>query len=152
GNFGSAGEFGTVNQANADFTELGDPTADGPLTGIALNSKGQMFGSYNPDGPRSLLIRINPANGQLLDTIGPIKDSADDENRKVPALAFQPGTDVLFAYTGPANSAKEGNLYTVNTTTAVATKIGNTGLERGGLAFAPDGTLYVATVGDNKVP
>lgn len=156
GNSAGGGVFGTVNQTNADFTLLGDPTADGPLTGIAINSLGQLFGSNNSgggSGGTSVLIRIDPATGLLLGTVGSIVDSGDNNDPlKVTDLAFQPGTDILFALTGPADDAKEGNLYTINTSTAAATLVGNTGLERGGLAFAPDGTLYVATVGDDAVP
>jgi DNA-binding beta-propeller fold protein YncE len=152
----NSGVLGTVNQTNANFTLLGDPTANGPLTGIAINSAGQMFGSNNiggGSGGTSVLIRIDPATGLSLGTAGPIVDSGDnDDPLKVTDLAFQPGTDILFGLTGPADDAKEGNLYTINTATGAATLVGNTGLERGGLAFAPDGTLYVATVGDDTVP
>jgi hypothetical protein len=155
GNSAGGGVLGTVNQTDADFTLLGDPTADGPLTGIAINSAGQMFGSNNTGGGgggTSVLIRINPATGQFLGTVGPIEDTADDGALKITDLAFQPGTDILFGLTGPQDDPKEGNLYTISITTGAATKVGNTGLERGGLAFAPDGTLYVATVGDDTVP
>lgn len=155
GNSPDGGELGIVNQTTADFTFLGDPTTSGPLAGISINAAGEMFGSNNAGGGgggNSVLIRINPANGQLLSTVGPILDSADDQPLKVTDIAFQPGTDILFGLTGPDDDAKEGNLYTINTTTAAATLVGNTGLERGGLAFAPDGTLYLATVGDDVDP
>lgn len=111
-----------------------------------------MFGSNNSGGSSSpgTLIRIDPDTGLLLGTVGPIVDSADAGALRVTDLDFQPGTDILFGIVG--KGAKEGFLYTINTTTAAATKVGETGLERGGLAFAPDGTLYVATVGDNSDP
>ena len=153
GNSSDGGVLGILDQTTGQFTQLGDPTTDGPLPGIAINSAGQMFGSNNSgDKGTSVLIRIDPSNGQSLGTVGPIKDSADDEPLKVTDIAFQPGTDVLFGVTGPQEDPKEGNIYTINTTTAVATKVGNTGLERGGLAFAPDGTLYLGTVGINATP
>lgn len=152
----SGGELGTVNQANADFTLIGDPTANGPLVAIAINSAGEMFGSNNAGGSsmgsRGVLIRINPATGQLLDTVGPIVDSADQLGLTVTDFTFQPGTDILFGITSSSGDSKEGNLYTIDTTTGIATLVGETGLERGGLAFAPDGTLYLATVGDGDPP
>lgn len=149
----SGGELGTVNQTNADFTLIGDPTANGPLAAIAINSAGEMFGSNNAGGMGSsgVLIRINPATGQLLGTVGTIVDSADQLGLTVTDFTFQPGTDILFGITSSSGDSKAGNLYTIDTTTGVATLVGDTGLERGGLAFAPDGTLYLATVGGSPV-
>ncbi len=148
GNSPGGGEFGTVNQVNADFTFRGDPTATGPLAGLAINSAGEVYGTNNV-GANSVLIRINLITGQLLSTVGNILDSADDLPLRITDISFQPGTDVLFGIAGPADDPKEGNLYTINLTTAEATLVGNTGLERGGLAFLPNGTLYLATVGDD---
>lgn len=151
GNFPGGGLVGTVNQTTAQFTLLGDPTADGPLPAIAINSAGQMFGSNNIGaGNTGVLIRIDLATGLLQGTVGPIVDTADAAGIRVSDMGFQPGTDILFGYA--ANGAKEGSLYTINTTTGAATLVGATGLERGGMAFAPDGTLYVATVGVDHVP
>ncbi len=152
GNSANFGEFGTVNQTNADFTFRGDPTAAGPLVGLAFNSAGELFGVNvvpGGSGGNSVLIRINPITGQLLSTVGNILDSADNLPLRITDITFQPGTDVLFGIAGPADDPKEGNLYTINLTTAEATLVGNTGLERGGLAFLPNGTLYLATVGED---
>ncbi len=43
------------------------------------------------------------------------------------------------------NFAAAGKLYTINTTTAVATLVGSTGDFFGSLAFAPNGVLYMAS-------
>lgn len=143
------GEFGTLDQSNADFTLLGDPTALGPLPAMAMNSLGEVFASNNLGGnggqggagSHGVLIRIDPADGKLLATVGDITDSADQELLKIADFDFQPGTDVLFGVVSKGN--KEGFLYTIDTGTAVATLVGDTGLNRGGLGFAPDGTLYL---------
>jgi hypothetical protein len=147
-----AGLVGILNQTTAAFTLLGDPTDDGPLPAIAINSAGQMFGSNNSVGSGSpgTLIRIDTATGLRLATVGNIVDSADAEAITVTDLDFQPGTDKLFGIAG--KGSKEGFLYTIDTATAAATFVGATGLQRGGLAFAPDGTLYVATVGLGSPP
>ena len=58
-------------------------------------------------------------------------------------LTVQPGTDVLFGIGSGSSGNFGGLLYTIDTTTAQATFVGDTGTGvAGGLGFAPDGTLY----------
>ncbi len=104
--------FGTLDQANADYTLLGDPAAAGPLPAIAMNFAGEMFGAANTSAGSSssgILIRIDPQTGALTSTIGPITDSADEGALRLTDLDFQPGTDVLFGFS--AKGPKEGTLY-----------------------------------------
>jgi hypothetical protein len=148
GSTADGGQLGTIDQDDASWTTIGDPTAAGPLPGLARKSTGELFGANNAggsSGPASL-IEIDPATGLLITTVGDITDDADAEGLKMSDIAFQPGTDVLFGMC--ATTGKDGSLYTIDLTTAAATLVGATGLERGGLAFAPDGTLWLATVGD----
>jgi sugar lactone lactonase YvrE len=65
-------------------------------------------------------------------------------------LAAQPGTDALFGIRWNGDGAGlGGRLYTINPVTAVATLVGDTGTcTEGALAFAPDGTLYMAGFAD----
>jgi outer membrane protein assembly factor BamB len=62
-------------------------------------------------------------------------------------LAFQPGTDALFGI-----SQGTYVLYGIDPSNGAVTEIGPTGIQSGialaGLAFAPDGTLFLATGGD----
>jgi hypothetical protein len=67
-------------------------------------------------------------------------------------LAFQPGTDVLFGTaTGAGGEPCASCLFTIDLLTAQATLVGDPSLSNaawnksGGLAFAPDGTLYGTT-------
>jgi hypothetical protein len=85
------------------------------------------------------LIEINPFTGGLLNDIGPIQVEGGGDLR-ITDLATQPGSDALF---GPASV---NELYTINKTTAVATFVGGI-IGRGGLGFAPDGRLFLATTG-----
>jgi len=68
-------------------------------------------------------------------------------------LTFQPGTDLLFGIsTYDEGIPCAGCLYTIDTTSAEATYIGWPGWSNGGLAFAPDGTLYLAYNWPNPYP
>ncbi len=132
------GLVGIVDQTNGDFTLLGDPTATGALSGLTFDTAGRLFGSVPADSSCcSSLIEINPSNGSLIATIGDIQTGAGGHLRIVD-LAAQPSTSTLFGID------KNGVLYTIDKTTAVATLVGNTGLSKGGIAFAPNGTLYLA--------
>ncbi|HEX5009220.1 MAG TPA: hypothetical protein VFY71_02370 [Planctomycetota bacterium] len=152
GSAADGGILGTLDQSDASWTTIGDPTAAGPLPGLALDSTGALFGANNAGGGSgpATLIQIDPATGLLIATVDDIIDDADAEGLKMSDIAFQPGTDVLFGMC--ATTGKDGSLYTIDVTTASATLVGATGLERGGLAFAPDGTLWLATVGDAASP
>ena len=140
---GAVGAVGIVDQTNGAFSIIGDPTpGNEALTGIDFNSIGQLFGVANASRSRnpSVLIRINPSIGALDATIGTVTDSVSTAGLRIVDLAFQPGSDVLFGI------EQAGRLYRINTTTAVAALVGDTGLRGSlGLAFAPNGTLYATS-------
>jgi hypothetical protein len=140
---GAVGAVGIVDQTNAAFSIIGDPTpGNEALTGIDFNSIGQLFGVANASRSRnpSVLIRIDPSIGALDATIGTVTDSVSMAGLRIVDLAFQPGSDVLFGI------EQAGLLYRINTTTAVAVLVGDTGLGGSlGLAFAPNGTLYATS-------
>ena len=53
---------------------------------------------------------------------------------------------MLFGIRGPQDGGNgQGNLYTINKQTGVATLVGSTGDFFGSIAFAPDGTLYMSS-------
>lgn len=137
------GAFGTVDQTNGNFTLIGDPTSgDDHLSGLAFDSSGRLFAtiptSVNSE-KATTLIEINPNDGSLKLIIGHVLNGTT--NLRITDLATQPSTDRLF---GIDNN---GSLFTINKSTAAATLIGPTTLDEGGIAFDPDGTLYLATTG-----
>jgi hypothetical protein len=145
------GSLVIVDQMTAAVTLVGHPAGVDRLTGIAFDSTGALFGStispggFPPPPPVlvSTLIRINPDTGALISTIGPITDGAGGPQISISDLAVQPGTDLLFGVRSPNDGlGGEGKLYTIDTTTGVATLVGDTQAFFASIAFAPDGTLY----------
>ncbi len=145
-----------VDQVTGAGTLVGDPITPGGLTGIAFDSTGALYGStIFGFGTTSTLVQIDPDTGSLLATVGNI--TVDGVPISIGDLAFQPGTDVLYGIRSNADGVDQtaifhgGELYTIDTATGAATLVGipeaDTG---GGLAFASDGTLYVARLGDTS--
>jgi hypothetical protein len=127
-----------VDETNGSGALLGTPVTSGGLSGLAFNSSVSQGGA-----PGSNLLKIDPATGSLIQNLGPILQGGNDVG--ISDLAFQPGTDVLFgiaSFEAPCAYC----LYTIDTATAVASLVGDPGLAvNGGLAFDPNGVLYLAT-------
>jgi len=147
------GSLVIIDQNTAATTVVGHPAGVTRLTGIAFDLSGDLFGStlvgpilFPPPPPPSFsdLIEINPDNGSLIKDFGPITASGTD--LAIADLAVQPGTGVLYGISAPqaAGPTAAGLLYTIDTTTGLATLVGNTGHSFGSIAFAPDGTLYMS--------
>ena len=141
------GEILTIDQTTGAATLVGEGATDpqSGVTGLAFDSAGRLFAStinaplFGGPPPVGTLIQIDPLTGEQVAVIGTIR-LASGASVVINDLAIQPGTDVLF---GTAlNDTGTNNLYTINTTTAVATFIGDTGVIGATLAFGPDGTLY----------
>ena len=82
----------------------------------------------------------------MIATIGVINDNGTPLS--IGDLSFQPGTGVLYGITSNTFSPG-GLLYTINLTTAAATFIGDAQSGAGGgIAFAPNGTLYQTSFSD----
>jgi len=146
GNDGNAGALVTINQTTGAGTLVGTPVPGRALSGLAFRSNTDLFAStvagFNGS---STLIRINPDTGALVSTVGSITVSGVPIS--IGDLTFQPGTGVLYGLRSNEDPAKlGGRLYTINTTTGVATLGGATNSTvGGGIAFAPNGTLYFTT-------
>src|SRR5439155_5337694 len=138
------GELVTSNQTTGVGTPVGDPVTPGGLSGIAFASPTLLYGSTIGNiGPVSTLITINPATGALVSMIGPITAGAGGPTISIGDLALQPGTGTLYGVRSNTNGSGGGLLYSINTSTGVATLVGDTGAGAGGgIAFAPNGTLY----------
>jgi hypothetical protein len=100
---------------------------------------------------------LNPANGSLVQDIGPTND-VTGANYSITGLAFHPTTGVLYGATGNSNTAAQATLVTINPATALVTIIGafNAGPTNssgspstmGDIGFDAAGNLYgVATIG-----
>lgn len=135
-----SGALTVINQADGTGIIIGTPDSAVGLTGIAFDSRGRLFASTREG--TSKLIQINPNNGELVLTIGPINVGGTAIG--IGDLSFQPTTGVLYGIRSNSDGAQAGGLlYTINVTTGVATYVGDTGAgASGGIAFAPNGTLY----------
>jgi len=164
GGYSNPGNFMSVDQSSGAVTLLGTPYGGCGLSGVATNSSGRVYAvtsihdstscPTNPDGT-SHLIEINPSTGAMIADIGPLYD-ADGNECAIGDLSFQPGTDILFGLAanqsnvgstrcGLSGIATGGYLLTINTTNGRYTIIGRDpsfSNSNGGLAFAPNGTLY----------
>jgi hypothetical protein len=163
GGFSSPGAVLRINDLSGDGTVLATPMPGLGLTGVANDSQGRVFASTGTandtaDGPR--LIQIDPATGALINDVGRLQTAGGDDCF-VGDLSFQPGTDVLFGVLGNQgpdprcgipSSGTGGYLVTIDTTTAIVTVVGRDdtlGNSNGGLAFAPNGTLYFTPCWDD---
>ena len=142
--YGSGGNAGTpqgtiflVSQTDGSQTFLGDPTANGGVSGIAFDDQARLWGS-NAFGmvESSNLLQINPDDGSLINDVGPIQDADTGDDLKVQDLAYRSSTDQLFG------SDSNENLVTIDRTTAVATIVGQLPNDPMAIGFAPDGTLW----------
>lgn len=141
------GRFGIVDQITGDFSVLGDPTATTGqgLSGLAFGMEGRLWASVSQNSVLgSRLFEIDPVTGSLINDVGPIQTGAGADVRIVD-LAMQPLTNVLFGLD------RDGNLFTINKQTAVATLIGDPGVGHGGIAFSPSGTLYLVQNGGGEL-
>src|SRR5690349_14071802 len=113
-----AGNVVIIDQATGLGTLLGVGANPQGLTGLAFGAGGVLYGStICGEGCNSNLVTINPNTGTVIATIGSIGVSIGD-------LAYNPTNGLLYGIGSNTNGAG-GNLYTINTTTAAATFLGN---------------------------
>jgi hypothetical protein len=119
---------------------------DGNVTGLAIDSTGTLWAATCDDPCNeepARLLRVS-SNGSQVTDLGPIIDQDGAPITGVADLAMQPGTDILFVGTDYGNCGDGDCLYTLDRTSAVATLVGEVDTSwLGGLAFTPDGTLYM---------
>jgi hypothetical protein len=140
----------SIDPTTGVVTPLGQPAGVTRLSGLAFAPGGVLYASsingnnsFPPTGSAaqtSDVLQINPINGSLISD-HPI--TFNGTNIEIADLAVQPGTGVLYAISAGANTSAPGFLYTINPQTGLATFVANTGDFFGGLAFAPNGTLYL---------
>jgi hypothetical protein len=156
--FGSTGRSGpnpgsllSINQVNGAGVLIGNTVGGGQgVSGLSFNGAGQLYGStVSGLGLGSNLLLINPATGGVVLNVGPVLFGGNPIS--IGDLAFQPGTGVLFGIRSNTDGNRlGGQLFTINTATAAATLVGDTGAGAGGgIAFAPNGTLYQSSYNSN---
>jgi hypothetical protein len=87
---------------------------------------------------------LNPANGAVVSTVGPLQDSLG-RSYGLTGLAFNPITGVLYGSTSNGSPTAPGSLVTVNPATVRVTVIGGFSVPNSTMAdltFAPNGTLF----------
>jgi hypothetical protein len=142
---GQDGLLGSVSVADAAWTTIGDPTPDGDLQGLAINAVGDLYGISNSGLEEGhILLRIDRDTGALLETVGELFDTEDGSSLQMSDISFRPGTGVLYGLC-QFPVFQLGTLWVIDVATGACTIVETTGLEPGGMAFAPDGTLWVAT-------
>jgi hypothetical protein len=138
----------TVDQQTAAVTLIGRPAGVARLSGLAFDAAGTLWAATLTGSPSgtvrtSTLIQIDPRDGSLLETIGPILDGAGGPPIAIESLSFQPGTGILFGSRGIADlGGHTGELYRIDAASGIASLVGDTGFRLAMIAFAPDGTLY----------
>ncbi len=95
-----------------------------------------LYGATGGSAPSNLYI-LNPANGSVTSTVGPIGFA-------VTGLAFDPTSGVLYGVTSGFSATSPRSLITINTTTGVGTLVGPeiNGSPIADITFTKNGTLY----------
>ena len=146
------GALAIVDQTTAAITIIGHPAGVARISGLAFDSTGSLFATTQPPGGfppppgpsgASNLLRLNPVTGAIITNVAV---TANGIPINIADLAVQPRTDSLFGVRGPNDGGGgSGNLYVIDRVTGIATLLGNTGHFFDTIAFAPDGTLYLAS-------
>jgi len=124
---------------------------------LALPAEAGVLYAARAAGETGELYIINPANGAVVQDIGPLNDSSA-VNYPITGLAFHPTTGVLYGSTGNNPASTAAKLVTINPASGLVTVIGNfdagpvngsgTPSTMADLAFDAAGTLYgVGSIG-----
>jgi DNA-binding beta-propeller fold protein YncE len=163
GGSGNPGAFLQINQSNGAVTNIGTPYGGDGLPGLAVQpATGRVFAVTSVENAdnTSHLIEIDPATGSMVTDLGAMYDSGGN-GCGIGDLAFRPSDGMLFGLT--ANQSDVGTrcgvgqgaggyLVTIDLDTAEYTLVGrdaSLGNANGGIAFAPNGTLYFTPCWDN---
>lgn len=145
------GSLVVLDQTNAAVSVVGHPDSVARISGLTFGAGGALYAATQPGGGfpppppvfTSNLIRINPKTGAEISDVGTIH-LGSGAGISVADLATQPGTDRIFGVRSPNDGGNgQGNVYTIDPATGLATLVGNSGFFFGSLAFAPDGTLFM---------
>ncbi|MFO0849654.1 MAG: hypothetical protein U0871_14030 [Gemmataceae bacterium] len=139
---GQGFKFGSIDMATGAFTVINNQGGSANWHGLAANQAGNVLYSIDIDNGNRL-VSVTPAG--VITTIGP---GAGIDGR---GMAYDNGNGVLYA----TGSGAGTSLYTVNTTTGLATLVGSTGISSGFIGLAFDdatGTLYMTAAPGGNGP
>jgi hypothetical protein len=129
-----------INAETGAATPIGSGIGFGGVSALDFSNGGTLYGVGTDSNGVQDLITINTTTGAGT-IVGPTGVPADDHFQDI---AFRHADDALFGY-------EDGEMYTFNITTGVATDLGNVGdgfPSGNGLAFSPFDTLYKADYAD----
>lgn len=144
----NTGYLVTLDQDSGAVTLIGRPDGVRRISGLAFDEAGTLWATSLTDSPSgtvrtSQLLQLDPRDGSLIATIGPVVDGPGGSPIAIEALAFRPGTHELYGARGIADLGDSGgNLYRIDPENGVATFLANNGPELAMIAFSPNGTLY----------
>lgn len=162
GNSANPGTIFSIDSGTAATTMLGTPYNGTGLSGIATAPDGRLFAVASVNNgfvDTGQLLELDPSSGALISVIGDLYDSSGNGCAFMD-ISFHPNTGVLYALASNQSGigtrcgvggGTGGYLATINTSTAVYTILGRDasfGNNAGGIAFAPNGTLYFAASWD----
>ncbi len=141
------GHWLALSPSDARGLSLGVATTGVGLGGVAITSDGRVFATTRSDDGESVLLVLSPADGAVILAVGVVQEGGVPQ--RIADLAIRPADGALFAVADDAHGA--GRLVRISEATAVASTVGALALGAGervaGLAFAPDGTLWMTTRG-----
>src|ERR1700729_4111756 len=107
---------------------------------LSLPTQAQvLYVATGSNGVAGQLFTVNPATAAAT-LVAPILEGLNPIS--ITGLAFQPGTGVLYAVSGGGGTDPRG-LFTINTTTGAATRIGAAGvLQASDIKFNASGVLF----------
>jgi len=143
------GALVTIDDSNGMQTFLADNITPDGISSLAFDNSGRLFSAEvlgaGLSGGRFL--EFNPDTGGIINS-APSVTLADGTNIKINDMTVHPLTNVLY---GLHLTAATGELYTINKATGIAAFVGSQSDVRcGGLAFTPDGKLWLASCTDSS--
>ncbi len=134
----------TIDPATASSATIGRAIQDANtgLSGLAFNPTGNLYAStFDQNYGPSRLLRLDPGTSAVIREAGTIHDGTND--LFINDLAFNPSTGTLFGIGYSTADWNSTMLYSIDTTTALATAVGTTDIGwAGGLAFSSTGELF----------
>lgn len=140
----NAGSLLSFNPVTGAASKIG-PSGYSGISGLAINSSGEMYG-VTTDGGSTYLLRISATTGYA-ETVALITTGAQPAGA-FEAIAFNKN-DLLFGIN------RQNELYTIDPASGIATKVGATGIDPNavgilaGMTFEPNSGQLFASLGQN---